>query len=186
MPLHIECADFLHMETLSNNPLFKNCSSSFLREVAVRLKPEIATPGEYIINKGDSAKAMYFIDRGDVDIMRDSESEVVLGTQTSGEFFGDVAILACCKRTASVRARTFCDLHVLLADDLHGLLELYESDARVVAKNVLQFLLSKESNDKKSASFSRAFRVLYPLCRQDSGARLWLALYSTKLSQLPN
>ena len=96
-------ADFLHMETLSENPLFKGCSASFLREIAVQLKPEIASPGEYIINKGDSAKAMYFIDRGDVDVLRDSESEDVIGTQTSGDFFGDVAILACCKRTASVR-----------------------------------------------------------------------------------
>ena len=159
MPLHVECAEFLHMETLGKNPLFRGCSRSFLREIVVRLKPQIATPNQYIIHKGSSAKAIYFIERGDVEVLKDSNSGEVIGELTAGDYFGDVAILACKKRTASVRATTFCDLFFLLADDLHMLLEMYDADAKVVAQNVMNFLTGVTVDDAQDRlAFTQGFR----------------------------
>ncbi len=139
LPLHIECAEHLHMATVQKNPLFRGCSQSFLRGVLVRLKPQIVVPFEYVVNKGDVSTAMFFIARGELEVLTDKDGET-LSILREGDYFGDIGVLTRRKRTASIRAISFCDLHFLIADELRELLLMYEKDSEILSKNALEFV----------------------------------------------
>jgi CRP-like cAMP-binding protein len=63
------------------------------------------------MKKGEVGTDAYVIVRGQVEIIDDIGN--VLGTLRDGSFFGEIALLAHTTRTATVRAKTSCDLMVL-------------------------------------------------------------------------
>ena len=140
-PLHLECATFLHRDVVENVALFKGTSESFLREVMMNLHPQVCTPNEYVVNSGDVARAMFYISRGTVAVLREYE---VIGHLSAGDYFGDMAILMGGRRSRSVRAETFCDLFLLEADRLQILLSTYGSDLDVVHANACELRGKKE------------------------------------------
>lgn len=178
LPLHLECAEYLHLKMLENNPLFKACSRSFLRGMTLRLKPQLVVPGEYVVNKGDAATAIFFIARGELEVLTDYDGNQV-GMLEAGDYFGDIGVLTRSKRTASIRALTFCDLHYLVADDLRELLLVYEEDAEVVSKNALDFvrIFSKAQDDRNKTVSDHAL-----LQRLKTGLREPLAREQTDVS----
>lgn len=58
---------------------------------------------KFIINEGDEPTAIYFIKEGSVSVIKNSEEVRAL---SSGEFFGDKAILTQSKRSLSVKTKT--------------------------------------------------------------------------------
>ena len=61
--------------------------------------------GEYIFRKGDTAKVMYLIIEGEIDLMLD---DTVIETATEGIFIGEMALIDEEPRSASARARSDC------------------------------------------------------------------------------
>jgi CRP-like cAMP-binding protein len=91
-----------------------------------------AAPGEAIITAGEMAKQMYVICRGEVEVI-DRTGKVVrkLG---DGDSFGEVGVLMSTPRTATVRARTQCDLFVLKKADFSRILQDYPHFAEGIIK----------------------------------------------------
>jgi glucose-6-phosphate 1-dehydrogenase len=98
-------------EVLERCELFKGGAPQFLNALIMALRPVVASAGEMILNKGDLAAEMYFIVRGEVEVL-DGHGKVI-ATLKEGGFFGEVGVLMSQPRTASVRAKTLCDLFVL-------------------------------------------------------------------------
>jgi CRP-like cAMP-binding protein len=71
----------------------------------------VAAAGETLIRKGDVAREMYVLVRGQVEVLDDEGS--VLATLKDGACFGETALLIHSPRTRSVRAKTGCDLLAL-------------------------------------------------------------------------
>jgi CRP-like cAMP-binding protein len=67
--------------------------------------------GDVIIQQGDSTEDMYFICRGEVQVL-DNKGEIVSELK-EGNFFGEISLLMSTERTATVKAKTSCDLFVL-------------------------------------------------------------------------
>jgi CPA1 family monovalent cation:H+ antiporter len=99
-------------------PLFADLSAERRQAIARLLSARLTLPGERIVTKGERGEVMYFIASGAVAVSI-GESEVRLG---SGEFFGEIALLAHRPRTADVTALGFCRLLTLNAGDLDRLL----------------------------------------------------------------
>jgi CPA1 family monovalent cation:H+ antiporter len=99
-------------------PLFNGLDLQAQKNIADILKPRLAIPGETVVQRGDTAREMYFVSSGAlrVDI---SDTPVVLG---SGDFFGELALLRDAPRNANVVAEGFCDLLTLTRSDLERLL----------------------------------------------------------------
>ena len=57
--------------TIERVHLFHGCAVAFVRELVTKLTPQICIPHQYVINRGDPAKFMFFIARGTVDILPD-------------------------------------------------------------------------------------------------------------------
>jgi CPA1 family monovalent cation:H+ antiporter len=99
-------------------PLFAGVTPERRTAIARLLSPRLALPGERIVTKGERGDAMYFIASGAVAVSV-GDSEVRLG---SGEFFGEIALIAHRPRTADVTALGFCRLLTLNAADFARLL----------------------------------------------------------------
>ena len=61
--------------------------------------------GETIIRQGDIGDCMYVIQSGEVEVVqRAGDQEILLGTLTAGDFFGEMAVFEQEVRSATVRA----------------------------------------------------------------------------------
>lgn len=137
--LDLEISRHLFADTVGGVALFEGCSEAYLREVVLKLQPQICIPGEYIVNKGDVAKAMFFITRGEVEVV-DGFHGKHLAVLRAPQYFGETAILEARKRTASIRALTYADLYFLLALEMQQLLKNFPEDDVQIHQNALRFL----------------------------------------------
>jgi glucose-6-phosphate 1-dehydrogenase len=112
--------EVINRGSLEKVPLFREGDQVALNNLAMTLKPVVVSAGEFIIREGEVGHEMYFLCRGQVEILdRDGKQLRVLG---DGDFFGEIALLLSKPRTASVRAVTPCDLFVLNKADFDKVL----------------------------------------------------------------
>ena len=99
-------------------PLFANLDALKISEIAGLLHPK-QVPARYaIVKRGEFADSMYFIVTGEVEVEVHPEHRKL----SNGDFFGEIALLKDCTRTASVTALTECQLLYLDAHDFRRLL----------------------------------------------------------------
>jgi glucose-6-phosphate 1-dehydrogenase len=115
--------EVVNRDSLCQVALFCTCKPVFLQNLAMMLRPVAYQPGDFIIRQGDVGHEMYFIARGQVEVLDGAGRQ--LRTLGDGEFFGELALLASEPRSASVRAATACDLFVLEQHDFNDVLRSY-------------------------------------------------------------
>jgi len=114
---------------ISRVPLFAELDATEISDVMELLRAQVAEPGEIIMRAGETARSMYFIAAGEVDIeIKGKKERIRLG---AGHFFGEVALLRRTRRTATVTAITRTSLLGLDAHDLHALMR---RDTRIAAR----------------------------------------------------
>ncbi|MEW5855149.1 MAG: glucose-6-phosphate dehydrogenase [Myxococcota bacterium] len=123
-------------ELLQRVPLFENADPLFLNSVVMALTPRVCVPDEVVVRKGDVANEMYVINRGEVEVL-DGKGEV-LATLREGSFFGEIGLVLSQPRTATIRARTHCDLFVLDRGDFHRVLRDHPGRARQIVETAQQ------------------------------------------------
>ena len=106
-------------------PFFKNASSNFLRDIIPRLDAREFAPGEILVHEGDVGDEMYFLTKGQVEVLRGAPP-CQLTILREGSFFGEVAILRDAPRAATIRALADVEVYALQRD---GVLELARADA---------------------------------------------------------
>jgi CPA1 family monovalent cation:H+ antiporter len=104
-------------QMLSQVSLFSELNDKALADVARQLKPRLALPDECIIRTGQAGACMYFIASGNVCVEL-PEGPVRL---SSGDFFGEMALLSKQPRNADVLADGYCHLLVLDRRDFRRL-----------------------------------------------------------------
>jgi glucose-6-phosphate 1-dehydrogenase len=122
--------EVINRAVLERVPMFQDTSSVFLHGLALVLKPVVYVAGDYVVKKGDPGSEMYFIARGEVDVVNGEGRVVrVLG---EGNFFGETSLITSEPRSAHVRARTQCDLFVLEKSDFVKVLKDHPKFARSI------------------------------------------------------
>jgi voltage-gated potassium channel len=119
----------MHRDLLRKVPLFRNADAEFIRDIVQKLVPLVVMPGAYFIRRGEVGDHMYFIGEGVVEVVAD-DSEDVFATLGPGDFVGETALVRDIPRTASVRARGYCDLYVLSRQDFDECLRAHPVFAR--------------------------------------------------------
>lgn len=84
-------------------PLFRDVSPVALDDVAALLQPRPVAAGTIVVREGDQADAMYVIDQGTFLIRSSGHTVARLST---GEYFGEMALVHQTGRTATVQAET--------------------------------------------------------------------------------
>ncbi|XP_062035109.1 potassium/sodium hyperpolarization-activated cyclic nucleotide-gated channel 2 [Lepus europaeus] len=160
-PLREEIVNFNCRKLVASMPLFANADPNFVTAMLTKLRFEVFQPGDYIIREGTIGKKMYFIQHGVVGVLTKGSKEMKL---SDGSYFGEICLLTRGRRTASVRADTYCRLYSLSVDNFNEVLEEYpmmrrafETVAidrldRIGKKNSL--LLHKVQHDLSSGVFN--------------------------------
>uniref|UniRef100_A0A183C8X5 Cyclic nucleotide-binding domain-containing protein n=1 Tax=Globodera pallida TaxID=36090 RepID=A0A183C8X5_GLOPA len=139
----------LNRNLLNNSPAFSTCSPGCLRATTH------APPGDTLVHRGDILARLYFIARGSVEIVKD---DLVVGICGKDDVFGENPLIyeEVGKANCSVRALTYCDLHVILRDDLLDVGDMYPEFAENFCINlVIDYKLRDESQQKKRPVFER-------------------------------
>ncbi|EQC34644.1 hypothetical protein SDRG_07965 [Saprolegnia diclina VS20] len=147
--LAIEVELYLRMEMISRVPIFHTCSKKVVQEIVMRLEMDVYLPGDYVVVHGEIAWEMYFVQSGICEVTKGgvaandsspllSEDEVVLRHLTQGDFFGEIALLMQCKRTANVRAQIFSELCVLTRDVFESISAKFVEDRMRMEEVIVQ------------------------------------------------
>lgn len=128
--LKISVSLHLHKDIIKKVPLLQNADDNFVSEIVVRLKPRVSLPDSYIIRMGESGREMFFLSRGQVDVV--IGNGIVVAQFSDGSFFGEIALIYDVKRTATIRAKDFCDLFVLTKEDFDEICEAYPEEAHKI------------------------------------------------------
>ncbi|XP_051784232.1 potassium/sodium hyperpolarization-activated cyclic nucleotide-gated channel 1 isoform X2 [Erpetoichthys calabaricus] len=121
-PLKEEIVNFNCRKLVATMPLFANADPNFVTGMLSKLKFEVFQPNDYIIREGTVGKKMYFIQHGVASVITKLNKEMKL---TDGSYFGEICLLTKGRRTASVRADTYCRLYSLSVDHFNEVLEEY-------------------------------------------------------------
>ncbi|KAJ3594356.1 hypothetical protein NHX12_003663 [Muraenolepis orangiensis] len=156
-----EIVNFNCRKLVASMPLFANAEPYFVTAMLTKLRFEVFQPHDYIIREGTIGKKMYFIQHGVCNVI----TKGTLGMKLSdGSYFGEICLLTRGRRTASVRAETYCRLYSLSVDHFNEVLEEYpmmrrafETVAidrldRIGKKNSI--LLHKVQHDLNSGAFN--------------------------------
>ncbi|XP_062411294.1 potassium/sodium hyperpolarization-activated cyclic nucleotide-gated channel 2 [Sardina pilchardus] len=121
-PLREEIVNFNCRKLVASMPLFANADPNFVTAMLTKLRFEVFQPGDYIVREGTIGKKMYFIQHGVVSVI----TKGTMGMKLSdGSYFGEICLLTRGRRTASVRADTYCRLYSLSVDNFNEVLEEY-------------------------------------------------------------
>lgn len=115
---------------LERVPLFAQTSAAFLHGLTLCLKPMAKSTGEFVVQKGEFGREMYFVVRGAIEVLGPDGS--VLRAMGPGDFFGELSVLLAGPRTASVVARSDCDLYYLEGTDFCRVLKVYPEFAQTI------------------------------------------------------
>lgn len=111
-----------------------------LKTVAAHAKIELFGAGETIVRQGEHGDTCYFIQSGSVDIVLRDEGgdERFIASLKSGDFFGEMSLLAGEPRKATVIAKEDCSCIVISSKAFHTIFdetpELAESLSELLAK----------------------------------------------------
>ncbi|KAM4051325.1 potassium/sodium hyperpolarization-activated cyclic nucleotide-gated channel 1 isoform 3-T3 [Anomaloglossus baeobatrachus] len=148
-PLREEIVNFNCRKLVATMPLFANADPNFVTAMLSKLRFEVFQPGDYIIREGAVGKKMYFIQHGVAGVITRSSREMKL---TDGSYFGEICLLTKGRRTASVKAETYCRLYSLSVENFNEVLEEYPMMRRAfetVAIDRLDRIGFKEDLEKK-------------------------------------
>jgi CRP/FNR family cyclic AMP-dependent transcriptional regulator len=124
------------VEALRRAPLFEGLSKKHLTEIAGATEDMDFPAGKELCREGASAEEFFVIMDGNADITRNGEK---LATRGSGDFVGEIALVANVPRTATVTTTTPVRAFVLTRRRFLRLLD----EEPAVGRKVLQALANR-------------------------------------------
>jgi CRP-like cAMP-binding protein len=114
---------YLNRELITSLPLLHGMDDRIVLSISDKLRREVYMPGDAIVKQGDVGDDMYFISSGECECT--AYGRGVVSVKQAGMFFGEVALFSSGTRTATVTARTLCELMVLTKSDLDLVADIF-------------------------------------------------------------
>lgn len=138
-------------EFLKKVELFSGLNDDDLARVMDELETVHLNKGEVLFSEGEPGDKAYIIESGELEVVKESSGrEVLLAVRGPGEVIGEMALLQDVPRTATVRARSECNLCSLQKKEIDHLLETSLTAARSMFYTVLGRIQSMESMLRQS------------------------------------
>lgn len=121
-------------------PLLKMLTTLQLRELVLQsniLQPE---PGDIIFKRNDYSTTFFFIIEGELDVLID-EDDMPNAKLTTGQFFGEMALVSGRRRAGTVRARTKCVLIETPRRVMQKLVDSVQSMRRVLNEVAIKWVV---------------------------------------------
>lgn len=163
---------FLRMDMINRAPIFQNCSAKVVQELVMELELQVFMPGDYVVVRGEVGNDMYFVQSGICEVTKDlmlqrsqtfnpskpvldNTNEVVLKTLGQGDYFGEIALLMNCKRTANVRAQVFSELCTLTRETFENISVRYLEDRNIIER----FIMDKYDPSMLQAAMKQSHEI---------------------------
>jgi hypothetical protein len=108
-PIRLEIVFHLTKDLIERVPLFQHCGPVLRNRLLLSLEPQIYAPGSFLVRAGEIGDGIYFISRGEMEILS-ADERTSHGRLGEGEHFGELSLLLGERRTACVRALGWCDV----------------------------------------------------------------------------
>ncbi|KDO25588.1 hypothetical protein SPRG_08887 [Saprolegnia parasitica CBS 223.65] len=138
---------YIHM-TIKNIAFFHDVPKGFTAFVAIHLKPLFLPPHSIALKMGDDASEMFIVARGILQVYEpivakdgSSAGDIEISLISDGDHFGEMALLLEEQqnlRSASVRAKIYCELHALDYKKLQTGLARYPSAMDKLMRDALR------------------------------------------------
>ncbi|VDM40399.1 unnamed protein product [Toxocara canis] len=128
----LNCCEYVHDQGITKDE--SDCEPGLLYELVLRLQFHMFGPNDYLCRRGELAKEMYIVKRGQLNYVSD-DGQTVLKVLKEGAVFGQLAILNLSgdrsgnKHTVAVRSLGYTDVYALRQEDVCQVLQEYP-DAR--------------------------------------------------------
>ena len=129
---------------LAQVPLFENCDTKQLQQVAAATVEITVEPGTVLLREGEAGHECFIIVSGSATVSRNG---VAIATLGDGEVIGELAPLTGGPRNATVTIDAPTDLLVLSQQEFNGLLEQVPGFAVRILKNLAQRMVSREEQE---------------------------------------
>jgi CRP/FNR family transcriptional regulator, cyclic AMP receptor protein len=129
-------------EFLQSIPIFAGLTPEAVAEIAGAVDEVQFRAGEIIVNEGEPGNRMFIIHTGRVEVVKHlgKPSETTLGIFETKNFLGEMSIIECVARAASLRALEDSSLFSLKGTDLYKLFRHYPDQYAIVILNVARDL----------------------------------------------
>ncbi|NXQ30948.1 CNGA4 protein, partial [Alaudala cheleensis] len=130
--LRAEVAAGVHLAALRRVGLFRGWERGVLRQLVLRLRPQVFGPGEFVCRRGDVGREMYFIREGRLAVVAE-DGVTQLAVLGEGLYFGEISLInirgnmAGNRRTANILSIGYSDLFCLGKEDLEEVLAEFPS-----------------------------------------------------------
>lgn len=120
--LRTEVIFHFHRKLIDRVPFFRDASASFIVDVLMALETITVGPGDLVTTEGEPADSMFIIDRGTLEVYKES---TLIRTLNAGDFFGELGLLSGGLRTANVMSQTWSDLYKLSSSSFFTIVNRY-------------------------------------------------------------
>ena len=137
---------------LSGSPLFEMLSNQELEYVAELARPRRLSAGEAVFEEGELGDSVYVVASGEVEVLgRDQKGALrEITTLETPQFFGEMSLIDKEYRSATVRAKTDCELLHLSAENLTAFRKQHRDGFTFVIINIARMLSARlrEANSR--------------------------------------
>eukprot|EP00931_Biecheleriopsis_adriatica_P036464 TRINITY_DN21004_c0_g1_i1.p1 TRINITY_DN21004_c0_g1~~TRINITY_DN21004_c0_g1_i1.p1 ORF type:complete len:538 (-),score=65.79 TRINITY_DN21004_c0_g1_i1:38-1606(-) len=148
----------LYQNSVLSSPYFACKDANYVIEVMKILREEVYVPGDYVARRGEIASCMYFVARGKLAVLvpgtvcaNDVGMAIEVSQLESGSYFGEVALVKDCVRTAWIRANTFTLLASLERSKLEPIWKYFPEERYEMEAQVEQIAMKDKQRNENQA-----------------------------------
>ena len=123
-------------------PIFAGLNGVALTEIARSVEEAAFRTGDIIVREGEAGNRMFIIRSGQVEVIKrlGQRHETILAVLGPGNFLGEMSIIECVTRSASVRALEDAVLFALKSIDLYRLFQRHPDQYAIIILNIARDL----------------------------------------------
>jgi CRP/FNR family transcriptional regulator, cyclic AMP receptor protein len=143
---------------LGSIPIFAGLNAAALSEIASAVEEAAFRTGDIIVREGEAGNRMFIIFSGGVEVVKHlgQTHETILAVLRPKDFLGEMSIIECVARSASVRAVEDTSLFALKGTDLYRLFKRYPDQYAIVILNIARDLSRRlRAIDEKFSAVSQ-------------------------------
>lgn len=159
--------------------IFQGLSESELSALSASSSSRVYPKNTVVIHENDTADSLFIIESGKVKVYCSDKNgkEFIMNTQGAGDYFGELALLDDCLRSASVRTVEKSSFCIIYKDDFNKVLDCQPNIARTLIKNLTE-RVRKLTADVKSLAlqdvYGRVANVLMDLSVERGDGTLYV------------
>ena len=125
---------------LNQVEIFQGLNEGELSALSASSTSRVYPKNTVVIHENDTADSLFIIESGKVKVYCSDKNgkEFIMNTQGTGDYFGELALLDDCLRSASVRTVEKSSFCIIYKDDFNKVLDSHPNIARTLIKNLTE------------------------------------------------